>query len=87
MQRNSQLEVGAGRLSTEAVNGFVTFVYDGKWWLGYVLSADELEQEVTVMFIHPAGPYFFIVRLASFKGSIYLLMLLFAVNKLFKWNT
>lgn len=38
------------------VSGYITAVYDQKWWLAYVLEKNEEEDELKVTFLHPAGP-------------------------------
>lgn len=38
------------------MNGYVTTVYDGKWWIAYVLEKNEELDEVKLTFLHPAGP-------------------------------
>lgn len=44
------------RLSFAEVSGYVTIVYDNRWWLAYVLEKDEINDEVKVSFLNPAGP-------------------------------
>lgn len=40
----------------EEIIGFVACAYDNSWWLGCVLSTDEVEREVSISFLQPAGP-------------------------------
>lgn len=43
-------------LELSDIVGFVTCVYDGKWWPACVLSVDKSKEEVTVSFLQPHGP-------------------------------
>lgn len=43
-------------LKLEDITGYVTTVYDKKWWLGYVLEKNEELDEVKITFLHPSGP-------------------------------
>lgn len=45
-----------GKLDLRDIHGYVTVMYDNKWWLAYVLTQDEDLDEVKVTFLHPAGP-------------------------------
>jgi hypothetical protein len=38
------------------INGYVTAMYDGFWWLAYVLSTLSVSAEVELNFLHPHGP-------------------------------
>lgn len=38
------------------ISGYVACAYDNKWWMAYVLSKDEVEEEINVSFLHPYGP-------------------------------
>ena len=38
------------------ISGFVTCVYEHKWWLGCVLQVEKDDPLVTVSFLHPHGP-------------------------------
>lgn len=44
------------KLQMSEVSGYITAVYDQKWWLAYVLEKNEEEDELKVTFLHPAGP-------------------------------
>ena len=39
------------------MNGYVTVVYDKKWWIAYVLEKNEELDEAKLTFLHPAGPF------------------------------
>ncbi len=43
-------------LVPEEIRGFVTCVYDEKWWVACVLQVDEYSEQVSVSFLHPHGP-------------------------------
>ena len=43
-------------LEEEHINGYVTVVYDGAWWLGYVVDKDTEQNTVKVSFLSPKGP-------------------------------
>ena len=38
------------------INGYVTAIYDGSWWLAYVLNTLSDSAEVELNFLHPHGP-------------------------------
>ena len=38
------------------LNGYVTAIYDGSWWLAYVLNTLSDSAEVELNFLHPHGP-------------------------------
>src|SRR5207248_9181795 len=38
------------------INGYVTAMYDGFWWLAYVLNTLSDSAEVELNFLHPHGP-------------------------------
>lgn len=42
------------QIKMDDIHGYVTVMYDGKWWLGYILEKDF--DEATVKFLHPHGP-------------------------------
>lgn len=44
------------KLALRDIYGYVTAIYDKKWWLAYVLAKEEDLDEVKVTFLHPAGP-------------------------------
>lgn len=44
------------KLKLEDISGYVTAVYEGNWWLGYVLQKNEELDEVQITFLHPSGP-------------------------------
>jgi len=35
---------------------YISFVYDGKWWLGNIVDKSEECEDVKVQFMHPPGP-------------------------------
>ena len=39
-----------------AISGYVTVIYDGLFWLGYVVGVEESDRVVTVKFLHPCIP-------------------------------
>ena len=39
-----------------AISGYVTVIYDGLCWLGYVVGVEESDRVVTVKFLHPCIP-------------------------------
>ena len=39
-----------------AISGYVTVIYDGLCWLGYVVGVEESDHVVTVKFLHPCIP-------------------------------
>ncbi|GBM67255.1 hypothetical protein AVEN_213590-1 [Araneus ventricosus] len=43
------------KLKIEDISGYVTAVYEGNWWLGYVLQKNEELDEVKITFLHPFG--------------------------------
>jgi len=43
-------------LSLDEIRGFITSVYEQKWWLACVLEIDTEDLEVKVTFLHPSGP-------------------------------
>ena len=43
-------------LAWHNINGFVTCVYDNKWWLALILQADKDDGEVKVKFLQSSGP-------------------------------
>ncbi len=43
-------------LPLKQISGFVTCLYDEKWWIACVLQVDADHDEVTVNFLHPHGP-------------------------------
>jgi hypothetical protein len=47
---------GTCEMPLENISGFVTCVYEQKWWLGCVLQVDQEDPEVTVTLLHPHGP-------------------------------
>ena len=47
---------GDAVLSLDQIRGFVTCVYDQKWWLACVLETDTEDLEIKVSFLHPNGP-------------------------------
>lgn len=44
------------KLQLADVSGYVTAIYDDKWWLAYVMAKNEEDDEVKLTFLHPAGP-------------------------------
>ena len=38
------------------VGQYVASLYDGKWWVGYVLDRCEEQEDAQVRFMHPNGP-------------------------------
>ena len=38
------------------INGYVTAMYDGSWWLAYILNTLCDSAEVELNFLHPHGP-------------------------------
>ena len=55
---SSQVSVSRSiyQLELTDCNGYMTVVYDSKWWLAYVLEKNEEEDEIKVTFLHPRGP-------------------------------
>ena len=51
-----KVTAGDAVLSLDQIRGFVTCVYDQKWWLACVLETDTEDLEVKVSFLHPNGP-------------------------------
>lgn len=45
-----------GELPITDIKGFVTAVYDGKWWLACVINRDEDNVQIKLSFLHPSGP-------------------------------
>ena len=43
-------------VSFSAINGYVTVIYDGFWWLASVIKSMQETEEVEVNFLHPHGP-------------------------------
>ena len=39
-----------------AISGYVTVLYDGSCWLGYVLGSEESDRVVIIKFLHPCIP-------------------------------
>ena len=39
-----------------AISGYVTVIYDGLCWLGYIVGVEESDRAVTVKFLHPCIP-------------------------------
>lgn len=44
------------KLKLKDISGYVTVVYEGNWWLGYVLQKNKELDEVKITFLHPSGP-------------------------------
>ena len=40
-----------------AISGYVTVLYDGSCWLGYVLGSEESDRVVTIKFLLPAASF------------------------------
>ena len=38
------------------VSGYITVIYDNKWYLAYTISKDSQRKEATVVFLKPHGP-------------------------------
>jgi len=63
-QECTMLSTSSAISFVEPINGYVTAMYDGFWWLGYVRDSAEPEinrwdcetEEVEVNFLHPSGP-------------------------------
>ncbi|GBO06190.1 hypothetical protein AVEN_138860-1 [Araneus ventricosus] len=43
------------KLKIEDISGYITAVYEGNWWLGYLLQKNEELDEVKITFLHPFG--------------------------------
>lgn len=43
-------------LSIGDIKGFVTAIYDNKWWIACVIDSDEENAQVKLSFLHPSGP-------------------------------
>jgi len=49
-------KTGSGMVNIARINGYVTAMYDGAWWLAYVLNTLSESAEVELNFLHPHGP-------------------------------
>ena len=38
------------------MSGYITVIYDNKWYLAYTISKDSQRKEATVVFLKPHGP-------------------------------
>ena len=56
MHKREKVKKQDGELQMESISGYVTCVYNDKWWLAFVLDKDVENSEVTVTFLHPHGP-------------------------------
>ena len=54
--KTHKVTVGDALLSIDQIRGFVTCVFDQKWWLACVLEIDKEDLEVKLSFLHPNGP-------------------------------
>lgn len=54
----NKIQVGhdANDVLFDTISGFVTCVYENNWWLSRVLSKNQNEQEINVLFLHLCGP-------------------------------
>lgn len=43
-------------ITPEQLSGYVTCLYDQKWWVAYVLEVYADKAQVKVSFLHPHGP-------------------------------
>jgi len=58
-KRQERVTMAASSSSTvsfAAINGYVTVLYDGFWWLASVIKSMQETEEVEVNFLHPYGP-------------------------------
>lgn len=44
------------KLQMPDITGYITVVYDQKWWLAYVIGKNECDDDIKLTFLHPAGP-------------------------------
>ena len=44
-------------LAFDEISGFITCIYENKWWMACVLEKYENNREVKVSFLHPPGPH------------------------------
>ena len=45
-----------GSNDDKEVSGYITVIYDNKWYLAYTISKDSQRKEATVVFLKPHGP-------------------------------
>ena len=48
--------IDSGIVNIARINGYVTAMYDGSWWLAYVLNTLSESAEVELNFLYPHGP-------------------------------
>lgn len=51
-----QVSPGVEDVPFQEIVGFVACVYEKQWWMACVLSKNEVEEDVSVSFLHPSGP-------------------------------
>lgn len=60
------ITVTAGDKNIKDVKGFVTCLYDGKWWVGCVLDAYD-DDEFKITFLHTHGLHLHILCIQIFS--------------------
>ena len=50
------VNIADSTVNTARISGYVTAMYDGFWWLAYVLNTTGDSTEVELNFLHPHGP-------------------------------
>ena len=54
--KDAKVTIEEGEVPFDDIRGFVTEMYDQKWWLAYVLQTFSHKSEEKVSFLTPAGP-------------------------------
>ena len=54
--RKERVALAKNEIPPESIAGFVTCLYEEKWWLACVLEVCSEKKEVKLTFLHPRGP-------------------------------
>ena len=51
-----KVSVSQQNVDCDAINGYVTVMYEDNWWLGCVIDKFDEQKEVLIQFLKPHGP-------------------------------